>query len=49
MSKSALLMVMILAAGFLLRRSRKSEKRRTYERKPQTPWADLNEDKDPTL
>ncbi len=49
MSKSLVLMIMILFAGLLLRRSVKGEKKRTYDRKPQTPWSSLNEDKDPTL
>jgi len=48
-SKSIVIAIMTLAAGFLLRRSVKGEKKRRYDRKPQTPWAALNEDEDPTL
>ncbi|MEI6763313.1 MAG: hypothetical protein WCL26_03660 [Actinomycetes bacterium] len=49
MNKNLLLMSLIIVSGLLLRRSVKSEKKRRYDRKPQTPWSALNEDKDPTL
>ena len=49
MSKNFVVMALIIVSGLLLRRSVKSEKKRRYDRKPQTPWSALNEDKDPTL
>jgi hypothetical protein len=49
MSKNFMVMALIIVSGLLLRRSVKSEKKRRYDRKPQTPWSALNEDKDPTL
>jgi hypothetical protein len=49
MSKAILLLFVVLSAWFLLRKSRNTSSRRSYERKPQTPWAALNEDQDPTL
>jgi len=49
MSKNILVMALIIVSGLLLRRSVKSEKKRRYDRKPQTPWSALNDDQDPTL
>jgi hypothetical protein len=49
MSKVILIVAMIAIAGFLLRLSIKGEKKRKYDRKPQTPWAKLNDDVDPSL
>jgi hypothetical protein len=49
MSKNLLLMSLIIIAGLLLRRSVKGEKKRRYDRKPQTPWSALNDDQDPSL
>jgi hypothetical protein len=49
MSKNFVVMALIIVSGLLLRRSVKSEKKRRYDRKPQTPWSALNDDQDPTL
>jgi len=49
MSKNFVVMALIIVSGLLLRRSVNSEKKRRYDRKPQTPWSALNDDQDPTL
>jgi len=49
MSKNFVVMALIIVSGLFLRRSVKSEKKRRYDRKPQTPWSALNDDQDPTL
>jgi hypothetical protein len=49
MSKIVITLAMVGLAAFLLRLSIKGEKKRKYDRKPQTPWAALNDDVDPTL
>jgi hypothetical protein len=49
MSKVVLILAMTGIAGFLLRLSVRGEKKRKYDRKPQTPWAKLNDDVDPSL
>jgi len=48
-TKVILLLFVVLFAWFLLRKSRNTSTKRRYDRKPQTPWAALNEDQDPTL
>lgn len=49
MSKVIYILFMMAAAGFLLRLTIGSGKKKKYDRKPTTPWADLNDDVDPTL
>jgi hypothetical protein len=48
-SKTLILIAVVAIAGYLLRLSAKGEKRRKYDRKPQTQWAALNDDVDPTI
>ena len=49
MSKVLYILVIIVIAGFLLRLTVGSSKKKKYDRKPTTPWAALNDDVDPTL
>jgi hypothetical protein len=50
MSKVLLFIALTAGAGYLLRKSsRRGARSAKYERKPQTPWAALNDDVDPTL